>query len=64
MKKYDATKIEMDELFDVALPYFLKAEELNENDGGTMQALKEIYAKKNNLEKANEYKAKMDALGN
>ena len=64
MKKYDATKIEMDELFDVALPYFLKAEELNANDGGTMQALKEIYAKKNNLEKANEYKAKMDALGN
>jgi len=62
MKKYDATKIEMDELFKVALPYFLKAEELNPNDGGTAQALKEIYAKLNNLEKSNEYKAKMDAL--
>ena len=63
MKKYDEKKLEMDGLFKTALPYFIKAEKLNPKDGGTIQALKEIYAKLNNLEKSSEYKAKMDALG-
>lgn len=62
MKSYDATKVEMDELFKQALPYFEKAETMNANDGNTIIALKEIYARLNNLEKSNEYKAKMDAL--
>ena len=63
MKKYDEKKLEMDGLFKTALPFFVKAETLNPKDGGTIQALKEIYAKLNNLEKSSEYKAKMDALG-
>lgn len=62
MKKYDATKIEMDDLFKQALPYFEKAEMLKEGDSNTIIALKEIYARMNNLEKSNEYKAKYDAL--
>ena len=61
-KKYDETKVKMDELFEKALPFFLKAEAVNANDGNTIIALKEIYARMNNLEKSNEYKAKMDAL--
>ena len=61
-KKYDETKVKMDELFSKALPYFLKAEEVEANDGNTIIALKEIYARMNNLEKSNEYKAKMEAL--
>lgn len=63
MKKYDALKIEMDALFKQALPHFEKAESLNSNDGNTIIALKEIYARLNNLEKSAEYKTKMDALG-
>lgn len=61
-KKYDETKVKMDELFEKALPFFLKAEQVNANDGNTIIALKEIYARMNNLEKSNEYKAKMDNL--
>lgn len=62
MKSYDAAKEQMDGLFKEALPFFLKAEEMNDQDGNTIIALKEIYARMNNLEKSNEYKAKMEAL--
>jgi len=63
MKKYDATKIEMDELFGKALPFFTKAEGMNAKDGNTLIALKEIYARLNDIEKSNEYKTKIEALG-
>lgn len=62
-KKYNAVKEEMDGYFKQALPYFLKAEELNAKDLNTMIAIKEIYARQGNLEKSNDYKLKMDALG-
>lgn len=62
MKKYDATKLEMDGLFEKALPFFTKAEGINGQDGNTLIALKEIYARLNDLEKSNAYKAKFDAL--
>ncbi len=61
MKNYDATKEEMDALFETALPYFQKAETSNPEDLNTIIALKEIYARMNNLEKSNEYKAKYEA---
>ncbi len=54
----------MDGYFDKALPYFLKAEENNPKDYNTLIALKEIYAKKNDLETSQAYKSKIDALGN
>jgi len=63
MKKYDSTKVEMDALFEKALPFFTKAESMNAKDGNTLIALKEIYARLNDLEKSNEYKSKIDALG-
>ncbi len=62
MKKYDAKKKEMDGLFEQALPHFKKAEGINANDPNTIIALKEIYARLNDLEKSNEYKAKIDAM--
>ena len=62
MKKYDSKKAEMDGLFNSALPYFLKAEGMNANDGNTIIALKEIYARLNDLTKSAEYKAKYDKL--
>ncbi|NNF22190.1 MAG: hypothetical protein HKN67_09620 [Saprospiraceae bacterium] len=62
MKKYDATKVEMDEIFNKALPFFLKAEGLNGSDMNTLIALKEIYARLNDLEKSESYKMKMENL--
>ncbi len=63
-KKYNALKAEMDGFFKQALPYFLKAEELDPKDVNTMIALKEIYARSGDFEKSNAYKAKMEAAGN
>jgi len=62
MKKYDSTKLEMDGLFEKALPFFLKAEGMNGKDGNTLIALKEIYARLNDLEKSTEYKSKIEAI--
>jgi len=62
MKKYDDTKIEMDDLFKQALPYFEQAESVNSEDLNTIIALKEIHARLNDLEKSNTYKEKYDAL--
>ncbi len=62
MKAYDNTKADMDALFAKALPYFEKAEKANGEDPNTIIALKEIYARLNNLEKSNEYKAKYEKI--
>ncbi|NNE27067.1 MAG: hypothetical protein HKN09_09510 [Saprospiraceae bacterium] len=62
MKKYDATKAEMDALFEQALPYFEKAEKMDGNDMNTLIALKEIFARLNDLEKSESYKARIEAL--
>ena len=63
-KKYDALKIEMEGLFDKALPYFLQAEASDKNDLNTLIALKEIYARKNDFTKSGEYKKRIEALSN
>jgi len=62
MKKYDSTKTQMDAEFNKALPYFLKAEELNGNDMNTLIALSEIYARLNDLEKSKAYREKREAV--
>jgi len=62
MKKYDEAQKNMFGMFDAALPYFLKAEESDPKDRNTLIALREIYARKNQLDKAEEYKKKLDAL--
>ncbi len=59
--KYNELKKTMDSKFDVALPFFLKAEGLNAKDLNTLIALKEIYARKNDMTKAGEYKTKIEA---
>ena len=62
LKKYDAKKSEMDGLFNEALPYFQKAEQLKGDDINTIIALKEIYARLNQLDKSGEYKVKYETL--
>ena len=62
MKAYDMKKAEMDGLFKQALPYFQAAEKINDADLNTVIALKEIYARLNDLGMSNKYKAKYDEL--
>ncbi len=62
MKKYDAKREELLKEFDLALPYFQKAEKLDPNDLNTLIALKEIYAKKDNFEMSNEFKDRLDTV--
>lgn len=54
-KKYNDLKSKMLDLFSKALPYFLGAFEVNPKDLGVLQALKEIYARQDNLELAKKY---------
>lgn len=61
-KKYNALQKEMDELFDQGLPYFKKAESINPNDINTLVALREIYARKGELNTSNKYKERIEAL--
>ncbi len=63
MKAYDKTKSEMDGLFRQALPYFEKADSINGQDRNTLIALKEIYARLNNLEKSESYKMRLEEIG-
>ena len=61
-KKYNTIKTEMEGIFEQALPFFQKAESLDPNDLNTMIALKEIFARKGQLDKSQEYKAKIEAI--
>lgn len=61
-KKYNTIKTEMEGIFEQALPFFQKAEALDPNDLNTMIALKEIFARKGQLDKSQEYKAKIEAI--
>ena len=59
-KKYDMLKAESEKLFNVALPYFKKAEQLNANDVNTLIALKEIFARTNDFETSGEFKKRLE----
>jgi hypothetical protein len=61
-KKYNAKEKEMIAEFDKALPFFKKAESLNPNDKNTLIALKEIFAKKNDLPMSKEFKTRFDTV--
>jgi hypothetical protein len=61
-KKYEAAEKLMIAEFDKALPYFKKAESINANDQNTLIALKEIYAKKNEMTLSKEFKTRLDTI--
>jgi hypothetical protein len=61
-KKYDALKAEMLGEFEKALPYFIKAEQLDPKDRNTLIALKEIYARKSAFDKVKEYTEKLNSV--
>lgn len=62
MKKYDAKKLEVDKIFDKALPYFQKAERVNPSDRNTLIALKEIYARKNQMDVSDEFDRRLELV--
>ncbi len=61
-RKYDALTADIKAMFEKALPYFEKAESVNPNDLNTLIALKEIFAKTNNLEKSTEFKKRYEVV--
>lgn len=61
-KKYEAAEKLMIAEFDKALPYFKKAEGINANDQNTLIALKEIYAKKNDMKMSGEFKSRLEIV--
>ncbi len=61
-KKYEEAEKLMIAEFDKALPYFKKAESINPNDQNTLIALKEIFAKKNDMKMSGEFKARLETI--
>lgn len=62
LKKYKEMKDEVFAQFDKALPFFKRAESLDPNDANTLIALKEIHAKKNDLEASKEFKRRLEVV--
>lgn len=60
--RYNQLKDGVTGLMNKALPFFQKADGLNSQDYNTIFALKEIYARKDDLAKSNEYKVRLEAL--
>ncbi len=64
IKKYEAKRDAVFAEFDKALPYFKRCESLNPNDLNTLIALKEIYAKRDDLEMSNIFKERLENVQN
>ncbi len=62
LKKYNEKKKEIMNQFDLALPYFQRCEMLNPNDTSTLTALKEIFARRDDAEKSNEFKRRLEVV--
>ncbi len=61
-KKYEALKTKVDAEFELALPYFVKAEKLDPNDLNTIVALKEMYARKSDYDASNAFKDRIEKV--
>ncbi len=61
-KEVDGLKSDFLAAFEKALPFFLKADEINPKDYNTLTALKEIYARKDDFAKSKEYKTRIEGL--
>jgi len=61
--KYDQMKKQSDDLFAKALPELEKAYQMNNKDPETLRALKSLYARTNQMDKAADIQKQIDALG-
>ena len=62
LKKYDELRKLVLTQFDEALPFFKQAEALNPNDRNTLIALKEIFARKDDLPTSTEFKNRLETV--
>ena len=62
LKKYDELRKVMLTQFDEALPFFKQAETLNPSDRNTLIALKEIFARKDDLATSTEFKTRLETV--
>ena len=62
IKKYNELNDEILVVFDQALPYFQTAESKAPNDINTLIALKEIFARKSQLDLSNEFKTRLETV--
>ncbi|MCB0661901.1 MAG: hypothetical protein KDC24_04125 [Saprospiraceae bacterium] len=64
MAMYDKLDKESKALFEKSLPYFKRSEKMNPNDINTLIALKEIYARNNDLTTSQEFKKRLESVQN
>jgi tetratricopeptide (TPR) repeat protein len=64
LKKMESMRNEVFALFELALPYFQKAESIDPNDLNTLIALNEIYARKDDEAISPEIKKRLDVVKN
>lgn len=62
LKRYNELQEEVFQEFEKALPYFKKAESISPNDLNTLIALKEIYARRDDLEMSKVFKERFDRI--
>jgi len=62
LRKSEVKRSEMMALFDQALPFFQRAEAVSPTDLGTLSALQEIYARKDDLEMVKEFKSRIETV--
>jgi tetratricopeptide (TPR) repeat protein len=62
MRKFNEKEKEVFEFFDKALPYFQGAEKINPNDQNTLIALREIYARKNEMQISEEFRKRIERI--
>ena len=60
--KYEELEKEINTEFDTAFPYFQKAEKTDPNNLNTLNALKEIFARRDNYDASNEMKARIERV--
>lgn len=64
MKKYEEAREAVFAEFNKALPFFQMSEAMNPSDNNTLIALKEIYAKEDNLEMSDIFKNRLEKISN
>lgn len=60
--KYEAMQKQVAEEFDLALPYFKQAEQMDPNDVNILIALREIFARKSEFDLSNEFKDRYEKI--
>ncbi len=62
IEEYNIEKAKADELFQKALPYLEKSDELNPDNLEILQTLKQIYTRLNDMDKLQEVNARIKSL--